>query len=397
MPDLDGIDVLKRLATLQPGVPVLILTAFVTMETAIEAIQAGAFDYLSKPLRVEEIEVTVRRALEVQRLARENRQYREELRDRYRVDNFVGQAPEMLAIYKTIARVAAQDTTVLIQGETGTGKEMIARAIHYASPRGAGPFVVVDCSALPETLFESELFGHERGAFTGAVRTRRGLLETASGGTCFLDEIGELSPALQAKLLRVLQERIVRRVGGNETIPVDFRIIAATNRDLRKRVDEGEFREDLFYRLNVVTARIPALRDRRQDIPLLAQHFLAKYRRATGKRVNGLSRETLDLLIAHDWPGNVRELEHVVERAVALASSELIVPENLPPEVRPAPAPPPEPPARWMTLDELRRWYVDRVLEHTEGNKQRAADILGIDRRTLYRMFERDSEEPSAE
>jgi DNA-binding NtrC family response regulator len=189
----------------------------------------------------------------------------------------------------------------------------------------------------------------------------------------------------------------VRRVGGNETIPVDFRIIAATNRDLRKRVDEGEFREDLFYRLNVVTARIPALRDRRQDIPLLAQHFLAKYRRATGKRVNGLSRETLDLLIAHDWPGNVRELEHVVERAVALASSELIVPENLPPEVRPAPAPPPEPPARWMTLDELRRWYVDRVLEHTEGNKQRAADILGIDRRTLYRMFERDSEEPSAE
>jgi DNA-binding NtrC family response regulator len=397
MPDLDGIEVVKRLATLQPGVPVLILTAFVTMETAIEAIQAGAWDYLSKPLRVEEIEVTVRRALEVHRVVRENRQYREELRERYRVENFVGQAPEMLAIYKTVARVATHDTTVLIQGETGTGKELIARAIHYAGPRGAGPFVVVECTALPEALFESELFGHERGAFTGAVRTRRGLLETAGGGTCFLDEVGELSPALQAKLLRVLQERVVRRVGGNETIPVDLRVIAATNRDLKKRVEEGEFREDLYYRLNVVTIRIPALRDRRQDIPLLAQHFLAKYRQASSRPVSGLARETLELLAAHDWPGNVRELEHVVERAVALSSSELILPENLPPEVRPAVAPPPELPSRWMTLEELRRWYVDRVLAHTDGNKQRAADILGIDRRTLYRMFERDSEESAEE
>jgi two-component system, NtrC family, response regulator AtoC len=397
MPDLDGIDVLKRLATLQPGLPVLILTAFATMETAIEAIQAGAWDYLSKPLRVEEIEVTVRRALEVQRLVRENRQYREELRGRYRVENFVGQAPELLAIYKTVARVAALDTTVLIQGETGTGKEMIARAIHYAGPRGAGPFVVVDCTALPETLFESELFGHERGAFTGAVRTRRGLLETASGGTCFVDEVGELSPALQAKLLRVLQERVVRRVGGNETIPVDLRIIAATNRDLRKRVEEGEFREDLYYRLNVVTIRVPALRERQQDIPLLAQHFLSKYRQVSGKPLGGFARETLALLADHDWPGNVRELEHVVERAVALASSELILPENLPPEVRPAPAPPPEVPARWMTLEDLKRWYLERVLEHTDGNKQRAADILGIDRRTLYRMLEREGEDPEDE
>jgi two-component system response regulator AtoC len=397
MPDLDGIDVLKRLAVVQPGVPVLILTAFATMETAIDAIQAGAWDYLSKPLRVEEIEVTVRRTLEVRRLVRENRQYREELRERYRVENFVGQAPEMLAIYKTVARVGRLDTTVLIQGETGTGKELIARAIHYAGPRAAGPFVVVDCTALPEALFESEVFGHERGAFTGAVRTRRGLFETATGGTCFLDEVGELSPTLQAKLLRVLQERVIRRVGGNETISVDVRIIAATNRDLRKRVEEGEFREDLYYRLNVVALHVPALRERRQDIPLLARHFLAKYRQAGGTSVSGFAPETLALLAAHDWPGNVRELEHVVERAVALASSELLFPENLPPEVRPAPAPPPEIPARWMTLEELRRWYVDRVLEYTGGNKQRAAEILGIDRRTLYRIFERESGEAGDE
>jgi two-component system response regulator AtoC len=394
MADLDGLDVLARLSALQPPVPVLILTAFATVDTAIQAIRAGAYDYLSKPFRIEEIKLAVRRALEVQRLERENLQYRQELRDRYRVENLVGHSASMVAIYRTIARVAPLDTTVLIQGETGTGKELVARAIHYASPRAHRPFTVVDCAALPEALVESELFGHEKGAFTGATQSRRGLLEAAAGSTCLLDEVGELSPPLQARLLRVLQERVVRRVGGNEPIPVDVRIIAATNRDLRKQVDEGRFREDLYYRLNVVTIQVPPLRERPEDIPLLAQHFLQRSAAATGKAVVGFTREALDRLAAYPWPGNVRELEHVVERAVILTTSTQLTPEDLPPELRPAaPAPPAAPPGRRLTLEELKRWYVEQVLAETGGNKARAAEILGIDRRTLYRLLHRLPEE----
>jgi len=290
------------------------------------------------------------------------------------------------------ARVAALDTTVLVQGETGTGKELVARAIHYASPRAERPFVVVDCAALPETLFESELFGHERGAFTGAVQSRRGLLETADGGTCLLDEISELSFGLQAKLLRVLQERVLRRVGGNEPIPVNLRLIAATNRDLRKRVEEGTFREDLYYRLNGVTITMPPLRERSGDVPLLAHAFMHRYAAAAGKRLEGITRETLGLLAAYRWPGNVRELEHAIERAVALARSAVLLPEDLPAEIRAEDARAPELPARRMTLDELRRWYVATVLEETGGNKLRAAEILVIDRRTLYRILEPESD-----
>jgi two-component system response regulator AtoC len=319
------------------------------------------------------------------------------LTERYAVENLIGRSPEMVAIYKLVARVAALDTTVLIQGETGTGKELVARAIHYASPRAARPLVVVDCTALPETLFESELFGHEKGAFTGAITSRCGLIESADGGTCFLDEVGELSPTLQGKLLRVLQERVVRRVGGNEAMSVDIRVIAATNRDLRKRVEGGGFREDLYYRLNVITVNVPPLRERPHDLPLLAQHFLGKYAHAAGKSATGLARETLAALTAYAWPGNVRELEHVVERAVVLASSPLILPSDLPPEVRATPVPSLSIPPGRPTLDELRRWYLATVLEEVGGNKARAAEILGIDRRTLYRILERDGEEAGAE
>jgi DNA-binding NtrC family response regulator len=388
MPDMDGLEVIRRLAVIRPGIPIIILTAFAGIDTAIEAIRSGATDYLSKPFRMEQITIAVRRILESKRLARENVQYRQERADRFGVGNLIGQSPAMVEVYKLVARVAGLDTTVLIQGETGTGKELVARAIHHASPRADGPFVVVDCSALAETLFESELFGHERGAFTGALAARRGLFETAAGGTCLLDEIGELSPALQAKLLRTLQEQSIRRVGGNEQIAVNVRMIAATNRDLRKRVDEGAFREDLYYRLNVVSIAVPPLRERGGDVHLLAQHFVDQYARAAKKAIRGLARETLDLLSAHHWPGNVRELENTIARAVALSSSELLMPDgiSLPPRADPGPLTLPAP---QMRLDEVRRWYVGKVLEETGGNKVHAAERLGIDRGTLHRMLRR--------
>src|SRR5262249_48175814 len=264
-----------------------------------------------------------------------------------------------------------------------------ARAIHYTGPRADRPFVVIDCSLIPDPLFESELFGHERGAFTGAVTTRRGLLETAQGGTCFLDEVSELSGALQAKLLRVLQDRVLRRVGGNEPIPVDIRLVAATNRDLRKRGEGGLFREDLYYRLSGVPIVVPALRDRRDDGGVLAEHFARKYAAAAGKAVEGFAPGTLEALRAYSWPGNVRELEHAVERAVALARSPMLLPEDLPADVRAQTARAPELPAKRMTLGELKRWYVALVLDEAGGNKVRAAELLGIDRRTLYRILER--------
>ena len=393
MPGLDGLAVLKQLAMIQPDLPVVILTAFATIETAIAAVNAGAFDYLSKPFRMEEIKLVVRRTLDARRLARENLQYRQELGARYGFEGLIGQSHQMVEIYKLIARMAALDTTVLIEGETGTGKELVARAIHGASGRATRPFVVVDCAALPETLFESELFGHERGAFTGAFAARRGLLETSAGGTCFLDEIGELTAPLQAKLLRTLQERSIRRVGGNDEIPFDVRVVVATNRDLRKLVADGGFRDDLYYRLNVVTITMPPLRERASDIPLLAQHFLEIFARRSGRAIKRLAPESVALLAGYRWPGNVRELEHVIERATALSASETLLPDDFPPHLRGERDRAPRLPADGMTLEDVKRWYVNKVLEESGGNKLRAAELLGIDRRTLYRILERQATE----
>jgi DNA-binding NtrC family response regulator len=365
------------------------VTAFGNIDGAIEAIRRGAADYLSKPYDVDAIRIVVARALQHRELAMENRALRRGLRDRYRLDNVVGRSEAMLQVYKTAARVASTDATVLIQGESGTGKELVARAIHTASPRASGPFVAVDCGAIAEGVLESELFGHARGAFTGAQVARRGLFEEAHHGTLFLDEIGDIGSNLQARLLRALQEGTIRRVGANEPIAVDVRVVAATNRDLEAAVKQGTFRADLYYRLHVVSIVIPPLRERREDIPLLAEHFAQKHGRAEG---SAISPEARELLLAHDWPGNVRELENVIARALALNPSGVVLPEDLPEAIRAAarpassPAPLPDTTDR-PTLAELERRYASQVLLETGGNKTRAAEILGIDRKTLYRIL----------
>ena len=390
MGELDGLQLTDALRQRAPDTPVLLVTAFGNIDGAVDAIRRGAFDYLSKPYDVDGIKVVVARALEQRRLALENRALRRDLREKYKLDNVVGRSEAMLQVYKTAARVAATDATVLIEGESGTGKELVARAIHAASPRAARPFVAVDCGAIAEGVLESELFGHARGAFTGAQAMRRGLFEEANQGTLFLDEIGDVGQNLQARLLRALQEGTIRRVGTNETIAVDVRVVAASNRDLAQAVKDGRFREDLFYRLNVVTIVIPPLRDRREDIPLLAEHFAAKHGRAEGAAISAPAR---DLLVAYDWPGNVRELENVVARALALNPSGVVTPEDLADHVRSA-----RPAAATLaalagvtqerpTLAELEKRYAAQVLQETAGNKTRAAEILGIDRKTLYRLL----------
>jgi two-component system response regulator AtoC len=385
MPDGDGLQVLKELKALQPSVPVIIVTAFADMETAVAAIRAGAHDYLSKPFGMDEIRNTVRRTLKANRPSGGTKRASEKAATG--TEALVGKSAAMVAVYKLVARVATNDATVLITGETGTGKEQVARAIHAASARAKEPFVAVDCTALPETLFESELFGHERGAFTGAHAQRQGMLETAGAGTCFLDEIGELSPALQAKLLRTLQEKSIRRVGSNQTVALRARIIAATNRDLARLVRQHEFREDLLYRLDVVRINIPPLRERREDIPLLIQHFANKY--AGEVAAPEVAPDAMALLCHYDWPGNVRQLENVVHRALAVGASATILLEDVPAEMRqPGPAQAPAP-APAMSLRQLKRRHVLEVLERVGGNKLRAAQLLGIDRRTLYRILER--------
>ncbi len=387
MAEVGGLEVTEAFRRDAPDTPVILVTAFGNVDGAVEAIRRGAFDYVSKPYDVDAVRLTAARALEQRRLSAENDVLRRQLRDKYRLETAVGRSEAMLQVFKTAARVAASDATVLILGESGTGKELVARAIHQSSPRAAGPFVPVDCGAIAEGLLESELFGHVRGAFTGAQAARRGLFEEASGGTVFLDEIGDVGVGLQARLLRTLQEGSIRRVGANEAIAVDVRVVAATNKDLEAAVKAGRFREDLFYRLNVVSIRIPPLRERREDVPLLAEHFAAKHGRGKG----AISAEARELLQAYDWPGNVRELENVVARALALNPSGVVVPADLPDRLRGRAAEPtrglPLPAGLRPTLDELSRRYAVLVLGECGGNKTRAAELLGIDRKTLYRIL----------
>jgi two-component system response regulator AtoC len=390
MPDVDGIEVLKAVKRTNAHMPVLIITAFSSMDTAIEAIRQGAYDYLSKPCKMEELKLTVKRALEQYQLRKENQYFRQELRGKYQLENIVGRTPAMLEVYKTVARLVNSNATVLIQGESGTGKELIARAIHFNGPRAERPFVAVECASLAESLLESELFGHMRGAFTGAVETKKGLFEMAANGTIFLDEIADISPALQAKLLRVLQEHEIRRVGSTTPIALDVRVIAATNKDLEALVKVGRFREDVFYRLNVVTIHLPPLRERREDIPLLAAHCLRKYSAANGKPITHITPQAMELLSSYDWPGNVRELEHTIERAVTLTMHSCILPEDLPPKLRQqAVATRPGDVRPWLSLEEVEKQHIQAVLQATQGNKKKAAQILGINRRSLYRMAKR--------
>ncbi|MBI3624862.1 MAG: nitrogen regulation protein NR(I) [Candidatus Rokubacteria bacterium] len=418
MPGVDGLTLLGKIREARPDAQVIIMTAHGTMETAIQAMQRGAYDYLAKPFDIDEVLLLAERALSARRLGQEVSRLKTGLQEVWEFGALVGRHPRMQEVYKTIGRVASSDVTVLLRGESGTGKELVARAIHHYSRRAGRPFVAVSGAAIPGNLLESELFGHERGAFTDAKERKLGKLELAHGGTLYLDEVGDMPLDLQAKLLRVLQERVFERVGGHDPIRVDLRVLAATNRDLEAMMSEGRFREDLFYRLNVVTLALPLLRDRREDIPLLADHFLAKYAGDLGERA--LAPEALDRLVGYDWPGNVRELENVIQRAMVMAGAGVILPEHLP--IGPVSA------RATVTADatleeviekklaecvrglggrpganlyELMVGLVEKpllraVLRETQGNQVKAAALLGINRNTLRKKLKEHGIDPDA-
>lgn len=385
MPEMDGVEALRAVREEGLEVPVIMLTAHSTVESAVEAMKLGAFDYLKKPFDVEEMKLIVKKALKYGNLEKEVKGLRKEVRGRYGMEQIVGQNAKMKEILKMIETVAETRSTVLICGESGTGKELIARAIHYQSPRADCPFVKVNCAALSETLLESELFGHEKGAFTGAIKTHEGKFEQADGGTLLLDEISEMSAAVQAKLLRVLQEREIDRVGGRDPIQVDVRVIATTNRDLHKNTEEGKFREDLFYRLNVVRIAFPPLRERKGDIRLLSDHFVKQFSDEMGKSINGVSNEALEMMIRYDWPGNVRQLENAIERAIVFAKNEWLEPEDLPPEISGNSVEERPLADAWVgkKFEEIEQEVILSTLKATDDNRTKAADMLGISVRTL--------------
>jgi two-component system response regulator PilR (NtrC family) len=390
MPDGNGLDLLREIRAEDPRAAVIMMTAYTSTKSAIEAMKLGAYDYISKPFDVEELKVLVGKALETAELVDENVYLRRELEGKYTFANIIGKSAKMQAVFALIDRVARTNSTILISGESGTGKELIARAIHFASPRSSRRFLSLNCGALPENLLESELFGHERGAFTGAVREKKGLFQEADRGTLFLDEIGEMSPPMQVKLLRALQEKVIRKVGGNVEEPVDARIVAATNQNLEARIADGSFREDLYYRINVIPVHLPALRERREDIPLLVGHFLDKCCRDLGIDPKKISVEAMKVLEAYDWPGNVRELENVVERTLALAAGEVIGVRDLPRAVfggrRATPAMielPEEGFDLESFLDTVRADLMAQALERSGGVQTQAAELLGMSFRSF--------------
>ena len=389
MPDVDGLDIVRAAAEAQPDAKVIIITAFATIASAIDAVKQGAFDYVSKPFEIEELVLALERALEDSRLRRENRALRGEIARRYGLASVIGASAAMQEVFGLIEGAARADLNVLVTGESGTGKELVARAIHENGPRRQGPFVALNCVAIPETLLESELFGHVRGAFTGAAASRKGLVEEAHGGTLFLDEISEMSMTLQAKLLRVLEDREVRPLGSNRGSVVEFRAIASTNRDPKAQIEAGTFRADLYYRLNVVGIHLPPLRERAGDLPRLARHFAERFAIQQQRPIRGLTPEAMALVEAYQWPGNVRELENAMERAVAFARTDLITPVDLPPAVREEGQIVQAGLAQRWSLRELGERYIERVLDEVQGDRVRAAAILQVHPRTLERRDRR--------
>jgi two-component system response regulator PilR (NtrC family) len=392
MPGTDGFEVLRKTKEVSPDTVVIMITAYGSPEGAVTAIKEGAYDYITKPFRVEEVKLTIKKSLERSNLIRENIRLRQAVEDRYKFWNLIGKSPKMQRVYELVEKVSQTKANVLITGESGTGKELVAKAVHYNSDRKDRSFVTLNCGAIPENLLESELFGHMKGSFTGAIANKRGLLEMAEGGTLFMDEIGELPLSLQVKLLRVIQEREFKRVGGTEDIKVDVRIISASNQDLQQKVAHGGFREDLFYRLNVIQIKLPPLRERKEDITLLVNHFVRKYSADTGKKIEGVSPEAMELLLGYDFPGNVRELENIIERSITLETSSMIterhirsylnermISKSIPPSL--------EIPEEGIDLnkvvEDLEKAFILKALEHTGGIKKKAAEILGMNFRAM--------------
>ena len=397
MPGMDGMELLQQIKAHHPEILVVIMTAYSTIEDAVAAMRLGAADFLPKPFTADHLAIVVEKVLAARTLREENRTLKEQLSRRYSFENIIGKSQGMVQIFELIKKISDTNVNVLVCGASGTGKELIARSIHANSRRNTRAFVPINCGALPEPLMESEIFGYERGAFTGAAHTKPGLLETADGGTFFLDEISELPMPLQVKFLRVLQDGKFRRLGSNQEREVDLRLICATNQPLEEKVEANQFREDLYYRINTFTIQIPPLKDRRDDIPLLANHFLQHYARQHQKPVNALSPQAMELLLKGEWKGNIRELEHVLERAVILASGEAVLPEDLPPQIHPAEnnfqAPQtfllnlPFKEAKDQLIEDFERRYIEDVLQKYHGNVSRAAEHSGIDRRSLHRLL----------